>query len=419
MPVFQKIFWSFATVGGFYALFLGALINPSIQRFALYANKIDASWIGWDASKPETLGFAAGQITQFNVSTPDGEKLYAWHVMPVALYSKHEEEIRKQPSGPVDFKKSLAAKLLKDPESRVIINFHGNAGTVAQGHRTTTYRSLSSLPLIQSSSDPNVSGPIHLFAFDYRGFGVSTGSPTETGLITDGIAFVNYILSLGIPPNRIVLLGQSLGTAVASAVASHFADPGNESLPKEIAVVKRKVRGLMVPEPVDFAAVILVAPFANLPDLVKSYRIMGIIPILEPLRLYPKIQKFLSERVVDTWFTQDRVRSLVTPKGGSGGRLRLHIIHALNDMEIPYQNAEELFFVAANAYKETSGSLYEFRESLRERRKANGIGAMETLEVGDNRKVFLEVVGAGGHNLVMTYTPVVLAVLKAFEEVSQ
>ena len=54
----------------------------------------------------------------------------------------------------------------------------------------------------------------------YRGFGHSTGNPTETGLIVDGIALVSWIMSVtNIPPERTVILGQSLGTAVSAAVA--------------------------------------------------------------------------------------------------------------------------------------------------------------------------------------------------------
>lgn len=127
MPIIQRIFWSLAALGGLYGVFLGILISPSAQRFALYANKIDTSWIGWNVRDPESFGFAKGQITPFNISTPDGEQLYAWHVMPLGLYAKHEEELLQQPEGPVDdFRNSFAANLLKDPEARIVINCRHN-----------------------------------------------------------------------------------------------------------------------------------------------------------------------------------------------------------------------------------------------------------------------------------------------------
>lgn len=56
--------------------------------------------------------------------------------------------------------------------------------------------------------------------YSYRGFGHSTGAPTETGLIVDGVALVSWIVSVcNIPPERIVIYGHSLGTAVSAAVA--------------------------------------------------------------------------------------------------------------------------------------------------------------------------------------------------------
>lgn len=64
------------------------------------------------------------QITPFNFSTPDGETIYAWHVMPLGLYAKYESEILQQPSGCAkDITKTKAFRLLRgDPDSRLIIN---------------------------------------------------------------------------------------------------------------------------------------------------------------------------------------------------------------------------------------------------------------------------------------------------------
>ena len=50
--------------------------------------------------------------------------LYAWHVLPLGLYAKHESELLQQPSGLVeDVTATKAFQLLKDdPDSRLIIN---------------------------------------------------------------------------------------------------------------------------------------------------------------------------------------------------------------------------------------------------------------------------------------------------------
>lgn len=71
---------------------------------------------------------AENQITPFNFTTPDDETLYAWHVMPLGLYAKHEEEMLQQPSGLVeDITKAKAFDLLtSDPEARLIISCRYN-----------------------------------------------------------------------------------------------------------------------------------------------------------------------------------------------------------------------------------------------------------------------------------------------------
>src|SRR5687768_13624940 len=92
-----------------------------------------------------------------------------------------------------------------------------NAGHVAQAVRPDAYHTLT------DTSD------YHLLAIDYRGFGKSTGTPTENGLVHDGIAAVSWAMDVaGIPSDRIVIMGQSLGTAVTAGVAEHFAMQGVE-----------------------------------------------------------------------------------------------------------------------------------------------------------------------------------------------
>jgi fermentation-respiration switch protein FrsA (DUF1100 family) len=58
-----------------------------------------------------------------------------------------------------------------------------------------------------------------LLALNYRGFGGSGGSPTEKGLIADANAAYDFAAKQ-VPPSRIVAFGESLGTAVAVALAA-------------------------------------------------------------------------------------------------------------------------------------------------------------------------------------------------------
>ena len=68
-----------------------------------------------------------GQVTPFNLSTPDGETLFCWHVLPLDEYLEHENEIVQTYSGPVDdLTTTVGYKILKeDPERQIVINFHG------------------------------------------------------------------------------------------------------------------------------------------------------------------------------------------------------------------------------------------------------------------------------------------------------
>jgi len=61
---------------------------------------------------------------------------------------------------------------------------------------------------------------VTLFAFDYRGYGKSGGSPSEAGILADGDAAQHWLAGrLGIRPDEIVLMGRSLGAGVAVDLA--------------------------------------------------------------------------------------------------------------------------------------------------------------------------------------------------------
>jgi fermentation-respiration switch protein FrsA (DUF1100 family) len=59
---------------------------------------------------------------------------------------------------------------------------------------------------------------IGLLALSYRGYPGSTGSPSEAGLLIDGLAAFDWVSAQG--NGGIVLLGQSLGSGVAVATAA-------------------------------------------------------------------------------------------------------------------------------------------------------------------------------------------------------
>lgn len=81
----------------------------------------------------------------------------------------------------------------------VIVQFHGNA-------QNLTSHFMSLFWLTDQDYD--------LFSFDYRGFGVSKGTPSQEGLDWDAQAAIRYAIARAEPGPSVTLYGQSLGGAV-------------------------------------------------------------------------------------------------------------------------------------------------------------------------------------------------------------
>ena len=65
-----------------------------------------------------------------------------------------------------------------------------------------------------------VSAGCSVLIYDYEGFGLSSGRPSNQHLLDDGDAACNYLMTIEqIPPSKIIQLGVSLGTGIASNVA--------------------------------------------------------------------------------------------------------------------------------------------------------------------------------------------------------
>ena len=105
----------------------------------------------------------------------------------------------------------------------IVVFFHGSADSPAQ--RASRF-------LAVSSEGFGVLAPY------FRGYGQSTGSPTERGLLLDAAAVYSYCASL-YPPERIALWGFSMGSAVAVLLA-----------------VRAKVAGLILEAPFTSSAAV-------------------------------------------------------------------------------------------------------------------------------------------------------------------
>ena len=133
-----------------------------------------------------------------------------------------------------------------------VLFFHGNAGTRAAPLRVAHYSGFT------SRVGTNV------LAIDYRGFGDSTGRPSPDGLAHDARAAWAWLIDAGAAPSDILIVGHSLGTAVAARLGSEL---GREGV---------SCRGL-----------VLLAPFSSIRTLLDTYAILGVVPIGAPLSYVP------------------------------------------------------------------------------------------------------------------------------------
>jgi fermentation-respiration switch protein FrsA (DUF1100 family) len=60
----------------------------------------------------------------------------------------------------------------------------------------------------------------NVLEIDYRGFGSTPGRPSEAGMYEDSEAAYQELLRRGVPPNRIIVLGHSLGSGPAVLLAT-------------------------------------------------------------------------------------------------------------------------------------------------------------------------------------------------------
>ena len=97
-----------------------------------------------------------------------------------------------------------------------VLMFHGNAGNI--GHRVPIAHMLSELV------------GCSVFMLEYRGYGLSTGSPDERGLMIDAQTGLDYLTSRHeTKKNQIVVYGQSLGGAVSIALVAKNQSSGKIS----------------------------------------------------------------------------------------------------------------------------------------------------------------------------------------------
>lgn len=176
---------------------------------------------------------------------------------------------------------TLHAWFVPARQARATVLFlHGNAGSIV--HR------LDWLPMFQRLR-------LSALLVDYRGFGQSTGSPAEAGTYADAEAAWRHLTGQrAIAPARIVVLGESLGGAVAAHLAARVAP----------------------------AALVLHSAFTSAPDLAAD--------------LYP----FLPAR----WLTRFSYDTLAAVKAV---RCPVLVAHSRQDEIVPVAHGRRLYEAAA------------------------------------------------------------------------
>jgi fermentation-respiration switch protein FrsA (DUF1100 family) len=165
--------------------------------------------------------------------------------------------------------------------SRAILFCHGNAGNICGR--------LDRALFLQRLTD------LDIFLFDYRGFGKSEGSPSETGTYFDAAAAHGYLVERkGIPNEAVILLGESLGAAVAIELA---------------------VRGAG-------GALVLEAPFTSIADMARvAY------PLLAPFTTFLRTRYDNLKKIPDV-------------------AVPLLLLHGRRDQVVPFAQGEALFRAA-------------------------------------------------------------------------
>ncbi|GAB1730258.1 hypothetical protein NU195Hw_g9206t1 [Hortaea werneckii] len=244
-----------------------------------------------------------------------------------------------------------------------------------------------------SAVEPN---PIHAITFDYRWSGGSFGPSSERSITADAIEVVDWSKhDVGIPPSRILIFSQSLGTAVNMAIAEYYATQET---------------------PIVFAGHILVAPFVDVPTLVSTYSVAGTIPILGPVAKFPALFNYLRTFIKDDWATKDRIASYIRAVEKAKLGYHVTIMHAEDDYDIPWQHSQQVFAhaVAATRSPDLGKDQIEERKTALRIDKGHAGSVVEwRTEQGVIRE---EILKYGLHDVIMGNPSVTLAAMRVFDD---
>lgn len=368
--LFTRIRRIFAVLG---FLYLGAVILltvPWIQSHILYMNALKLPWNAhFDA--PERHGLAPGKTANIKIQTADNHTLGAWFILSDTIY--HDISFPPPPSAA---ELHISKAVTQRP---TVLFFHGNAATRALSMRVRLYSGFT------SRLNANV------LAIDYRGFGDSPGTPTEDGLSLDARAAWDWLIAQGASPQDILIVGHSLGTAVASGLSVGLSEDG-----------------------IKFKGTVLMSPFSSLYTLVDTYNIFGVFPVMLPINMIPRAAGIYKRFLVHKFDTLSVISKLKVP---------ILILHAEDDWDISHTHSDALFDALLEPYlppvysppvsqeswtTQQWGEYHaqlvtrrEARESLLTRSVIPNFGSMDQFD-GFGERITLLKTSTGSHNEVGT-----------------
>jgi abhydrolase domain-containing protein 12 len=334
---------------------------------------MNALKLPWNAhfDAPERHGLAPGKTANIKIQTADNHTLGAWFILSDTIY--HNLSFPPPPSAA---ELHISEAVAQRP---TVLFFHGNAATRALSMRVRLYSGFT------SRLNANV------LAIDYRGFGDSPGTPTEDGLSLDAKAAWDWLIAQGASPQDILIVGHSLGTAVASRLSVGLSDDG-----------------------VKFKGTVLMSPFSSLYTLVDTYNIFGVFPVMLPINMIPRAANIYKSFLVHKFDTLSVISKLKVP---------ILILHAEDDWDISHTHSDALFDALLEPYlpsvyspptSQESWSTQQWneyhaqlvtrrerRESLLTRTVIPNFGLMDQFD-GFGERITLLKTSTGSHNEVGT-----------------
>lgn len=181
-------------------------LTPHTCTFFIFQNMV--KWPFNDLTNPTKFGF--NNVHNFYMNVEADVKIGIWHFIPPPLVYNWKEDSKR------NVKEHFESYFKLHDERPIVIYSHGNDGDRSAGHRTGLCNNLANLGY-------------HVFIIDYRGFGDSSGWPSEQGIINDVMVLYNFLKSFQ-NKAKIFLWGHSLGTGVSihtAKILSEFKSPPN------------------------------------------------------------------------------------------------------------------------------------------------------------------------------------------------